>query len=267
MRAFLTIAVLLAPAAASGACVRASSDAALAERLRAAEQAYVDLDPEGFARAIDEATLLLPCVADRVSTETAAQLHRMMALQAFARGDDAATEAALAAARALSPAYRFPDALLPPDHALRTAYEALDAAPGERWRPPQPTRGTLAFDGVGTPLRPLDRPTVAQWLDPDGRALETAWVAPAGPLPAYPARHRARDRLLVGAAGLLGVAATTYGLAWSAHGPFNDPATADLATLERAQDLSIAYTAVAATCLTLSGGGVVFAFAWDGSRR
>lgn len=267
MRPLFPIVALLAPAAASAACLRASSDAALAERLHAAEQAYVDLDPEGFARALDEATLLLPCVADRLTTETAAQFHRMVALQAFARGDDTATEASLAAARSLDPTYRFPDALLPPDHALRRTYEAIAPTPGARWRPPQPTQGSLAFDGVDTPLRPLDRPTVAQWLDPDGQALKTAWVTPAAPLPVYPARHRARDRLLVGAAGLLGVAATSYGLAWSAHGPFNDPTTADLATLERAQDLSIAYTAVAATCLTLSGGGVALAFAWDGSRR
>jgi len=170
------------------------------------------------------------------------------------------------AARVLDPSYAFPDDLLPPDHALRRAYESLDTAEGRTERPPQPRDESFAFDGTRTPRRPIDRATLVQLVDPTGKVEETAWIAPSASLPPYEARPRTRNRLLVGSAALFAASAGLYGWAWTTHAPFADPSVSDLAVLDALQTKSQALTAASGVALALGAGGVALAFTVGGGR-
>ncbi|MCB9683681.1 MAG: hypothetical protein H6735_01410 [Alphaproteobacteria bacterium] len=243
-------------------CLGRTASSTLADRLQDAEKAYADLDSEGFQRAMDDATLLLPCLGDLPSANDAARYHRLDAMMLYGAGNEDAAIESLVAARMLDPAFAFTDALLPADHELRRTYESLGDDPGDDRRPPQPRRGALAFDGVLSPRQPLDRATIVQWVD-DGEVLGTRLLRPGDDLPAFDARPRDRNRLLVASGALLATSAAFYGLAWSTHGPFWDTSQ-DLrrADLARLQSESITFTAVSAGTGALGIGGLVLAFTW-----
>lgn len=249
-------------AVAAAGCLGRSEATTLSARLTDAEAAYAALDDEGFARSMDDVTLLLPCLGDVVPAPDAARLHRMKALQQYGLGDSDAAVSSLVAARALEPAYTFPDALLPPDHELRQMYEALDDDAGDSKRPPQPREGELVFDGTPSPRRPLDHSTLVQWSR-DGQVVGTRLLQPADPLPPFDARPRDRMRLLGVSAALLAVSATSYGLAMSTHGPFWDTSSQpQRADLVRLQSESVTFTAVSVTSGVLGLGGLSLAFLW-----
>jgi hypothetical protein len=254
-------------ASSNAACLSASAVAELEERLASAEKAYIDLDAAGFGRALDDARLLLPCLGDVASPAIAAHYHRLEGVRLYAAGQQDQALAAMRAARVLDPGYRFPDELLPPDHALRQAFEALDPSEGRTDRPPQPRDGELAFDGTRTPRRPLDRATLVQLVDPAGSVSQTAWLAPGAPLPAYRARPRTRDRLLLASSALLAASAGFYGWAWTTHAPFADPSVTDLAELETLQAESRGLTAASGATLGLGLTGVAVAFALGADGR
>ena len=215
-------------------CAVSATPAEIDAQLAAAEAAYSALDPSAFVVATDHVALLQPCLDAVVAPAVAARWHRVTALKLYGQGDEAGAVAAMRAARVLEPAYVWSDDLLPAGP-LRALF---DAAPTEdRARAvPVPRDGALAFDGTVTRLRPLERASVVQLLDVSGRVTSTAWISVDGPLPAYAAVPRTRNRLLVGA----GVAATgalaTYAGSWAARSSFQtwtpDPSTADPAAAE-----------------------------------
>jgi hypothetical protein len=264
--ALLCALATLLPSVAFAACLTSSDTTQLASRLEAAEAAYVALDAEAFERALDDATLLVPCLSDVPPRELAARMHRLDGLRLFAGGDNEGALASMQAARVLDPGYRFPDETLPADHALRVAYEALPTDEGSAVRPPQPVDGVFVFDGVEQPWRPLDRATLFQLVD--GPTVSTTrMLAPEEDLPAYRARPRARNRLLVGSGILIGLSGLFYGLAWSANDQFwETDSGATISDYESLQAQSRTYTALSATSLGLGIGGVVLAFTLaDGS--
>jgi hypothetical protein len=250
----------LVPSVAFAACLTTSDSAELAERLTAAEAAYVALDADTFGRALDDATLLVPCLSDVPSRDLAARMHRLDGLRLFAAGDNEAALASMQAARILDPGYRFPEEMLPADHALRVAYEGLPTEEGDVTRPPQPVDGTFVFDGVEQPWRPVDRATLYQLVE--GPSVSTTrLLGPEEELPPYRAKPRARNRLLVGSGILLGLSGLFYGLAWSANDQFWDTdGDATISDYESLQARSRTYTALSATSLGLSVGGVALAF-------
>ncbi len=252
---------------ARGGCLAASDVATLSARLEAAERAYVDLDSAGFDTAMDDAALLLPCLAELAPTPVAARYHRMEALRLYGAGEPVDAEASLRAARALEPAYVFSDELLPKDHELRRRYESLDGAPGDERRPAQPREGALAFDGLITPRHPLDRATIVQLVGQDG--IEgTKVLRPGDPLPPFDARPRTRTRLVAASGALLAASAAFYGLAWTTHPEFWDPSLdVDRADLARYQSTSRTFAALSGASLGLGGIGLVASFAWADSGR
>ena len=196
---------------------------ALEAQLEAAEHAYAALDVVVFTNSLDEAALLLPCVNQPMTPAVAAHFHRMEGLRLFGAGDEDAALDALRAARVLDPRYRFPEDVLPSDHALRKQYDALGVADTSTWRPPRPTHGTLAFDGLPSRLRATDRATVFQELDESGLPATTEYLYPGQPTPHYAAVPRTRNRLLAGSVGAALIAGTFYTLAWTSRAAFDDP--------------------------------------------
>lgn len=251
----------VSPSVADAACLTTSRTDELVERLTVAEAAYADLDPERFGRALDDATLQLPCLTDVPSPALAARVHRLTGLRLYAAGENELSLSSMQAARVLDPSYRFPDETLPADHALRVAYEALPTADGDAVRPPQPTDGTFVFDGVEQPWRPVERSTLFQLVEESGSVETTRMLEPGEPLPAYRAKPRARTRLLVGSAVFLGASAAMYGFAWTTHPEFYDPdGEPSMAELESLQARSLALTALSAVSFGVGVTGGVLAF-------
>lgn len=250
-------------------CLTRPTLADVDRQLNAAEKAYVALDVVVFANSAAEASLLLPCIGETITPAMAANFHRMEGLRLFGAGDEAAALDSLRAARVLDPRYRFPDDVLPPHHALREQYDALQMADAATWRPPRPLHGSLAFDGVPSQLRPVGRATLFQRLDASGVPATTVYLYPGQPTPRYPAVHRARNRLLAGGIGATLVSGTFYALAWSSRVAFDDEDNvgATLHGLEALQTQTQVFSGLAVGFLVLGAAGGTSAFLvseqWD----
>jgi hypothetical protein len=158
--------------------------AEVSARLKAAEDAYANLDVDGFTLSLDEATLALPCVTDVVTPAVSAEYLRMLGIRYFVERAPAKSDLAFAAARTLEPAYVFPDTLILPGHAIRAHYAAMDLANVHLSTVPPPRTGSLLFDGKPGTARP-DVPVIVQVLDAKGAVVVTKVVLPDDPLPPY----------------------------------------------------------------------------------
>lgn len=254
--------LLVWSALASATCLTTATVAQVEAQLTIAERAWTDLDGEAFDGALDEATLLLPCLAEVAPPAFAARVHRMFALRAWGTHDVERASWSMTAARTLDPDYVFPPDLLAPDHELAVAYAAIVPGPGPARRPPRPKGGALWFDGVG-PEEPLDRATIAQ-VEADGH-LVTRLLRPGEALPPYDPVPRTRNKLLAGSAVVLAAGAGLYAAAWTTHAPFYDPdAGHDVADLERLASRSQVLTGLSVGCAALAAAGVGVAFTFGG---
>ncbi len=155
------------------------------DKLDEAETAYKNVDVDGFANAMDEVHVMLPCVADRVTVEEAARLHRMVGIQTFANGREREAKAALTAAARTEPTWRVPPDLLPASHPLTLIYNGVQPGPDPRVEVPRAIDGPIRFDGVQEVGRPSERPTLFQLLDADGDAISTKYLWAEDELPDY----------------------------------------------------------------------------------
>ena len=110
---------------ARAACPIPVSEARLLTTLEAAATAWSDLDVDGFRDRLGDAHAQLGCVDQVVNPSTAATVHRMVGLAAFADRDTAAASKAFAAARSAAPGTRFSTALVPVGHPIDALYEAV----------------------------------------------------------------------------------------------------------------------------------------------
>lgn len=150
-----------------------------------AEVAWGRMDVPGFRAAAEDARRMLPCLSDALYPSTAARYHRMRGMLAFVERDQAEARRDFAAARALEPAWRFPESIAPDGHPVLEDYTAL-ALDGARYqRVAPPARGRITFDGLPTSLRARDWPTVVQVFDADGGVATTRWLRPTDALPVY----------------------------------------------------------------------------------
>ncbi|MDP6931498.1 MAG: hypothetical protein QGG40_01220 [Myxococcota bacterium] len=154
-------------------------------RLQAAEQAYTDLDVEGFNLALDESVLMLPCLDQAVPPRFAARMHRDLALRFFVGRETEKASQALAASRAADPGSTFPEALVPTSHSIQTLWGTVVSS---YERVPEPEQGQLIFDGVPGVERPGTRPTIVQLQAEDGSIVVSAYLVPENPLPPYRVR-------------------------------------------------------------------------------
>ncbi|MEQ1565662.1 MAG: hypothetical protein ABMA64_08495 [Myxococcota bacterium] len=241
-------------------CAFRADTSDLARVLSAAEAAYVTLDPSEFERAMTELDYVVPCLDEPVSPADAAHLHRLRGIGRFVEGDAEGALAALAAARTLEPAYVFPAEVFPPEYELRRLYEALPAEAGETARLPRARGGQLLLDGVVSQRRPVERPVVFQWVDEQGAVRGTSYLGPDLPVPSYPGVRRQRTALLLTGALTAGLAAASYGVAWSAAGSLVPPEPGwDDADLRSVQRRANTFTGVSLGLSIAAAGQVGFA--------
>ena len=164
----------------------------------------------------------------------------MMGLRAFIDKKEEKAHAAFGAARAIEPAYRFPETMVPPGHPIMKSYEALDVLKVETREVPPPEGGYFHFDGRPGLDRPVNLPSIAQLFDADGGVEITAYLWPAdgmfdytiGKPAAIPGteivdtpRKGPNLALTIGAGGAALTSGILYGVAASAAGKFNSPTT------------------------------------------
>jgi hypothetical protein len=195
---------LLWAATAGAACPAPVPSTALAAHIDEAEASFAAHDPERFAEQSTAARADLECLAEALPRPTAADQHRLVGLAAFVARDADLAVRSFASARALEPAWTFPESLVPAGHPIRDDYASMDPASSPT-APVLPSRGgRVEIDGGTATTRPLDRPVVFQRFDASGAVVMTHWVAPGEALPAYDVR-RPRDPatrpLAYGAAG------------------------------------------------------------------
>lgn len=182
----MTILLLaLAPAFAES-CPVPSHLGELAGRVDAAEQAYASFEVEAFVSSLDEAALILPCLAEVVPPDLTAHYLRMQGLRYFIRRDPSRADEAFAAARSLDATYVFPESLIPSGHSIRAHYDALDLSTVVSAPLAAARTGSVLFNGSPAIERP-GLPAIVQILDATGAVSATRYVLPLDPLPSYDA--------------------------------------------------------------------------------
>lgn len=174
----------LAIGVASASCPEPTDAAGLEGALERAEARFASLDPAGFADALRQATLGLPCLADPVAPELAARYHTLVALELYGAGRVEDARASFASARAASPDRGLPVALVPAGHELHARF-AEAPIDGPRQPFPPPAAGELLLDGRSRDARPTDRPVIAQHVAAGGDVRDTRYLLPQDPLPPY----------------------------------------------------------------------------------
>lgn len=169
---------------AAAACPAHSADIDAA--LDDAEASYTAMDLDGFGAAVTTATAEAACLSDRPPRSTIAHLHRVEGLHAyFAEKDPDSAAQAFAAARAIEPAYVFPESLVPHGHPVAETYGLLDSKAVKSEPIAEPAHGRLEVDGRASATRPSNRPALVQVVDEDGSVAASAYVWPGDALPRY----------------------------------------------------------------------------------
>lgn len=150
-----------------------------------AERAFANFDREALlkhaTRARDE---ILPCLNAPLTSLEAAAFHRLMALEAFTRQDDASALVEFHAARKLFPGYVLPSDLAPADHPLRKLYvqsAQTDDGPSEVVYPPE--KGYALVGCVRNAPRFKNAPVIVQVFAAGDRLVETRYVKPGETMP------------------------------------------------------------------------------------
>lgn len=260
-----------------------AGQAALVQEISAAEASFEQMDLPGFQRAEGRVREILLCLSEPLTPALAARVHRLEGLSSFIARDPARAGQAFAAARALDPAYTFPDTLLPPGHPARKLFES-SGGQAETERVAAPGSGTLRFDGRESLDRVVGWPTILQRLDDGGGVAQTlylwpgespAWLQPAPVVSLARAPQRSEEQLrrwsaagMLTAATISGVtSALLYRTARIEAGEYWDPATPDGDLDElRARVNTHQGLALGVGILGLGAGvGAALVFRWDPS--
>jgi hypothetical protein len=168
-----------------------------------AQDAFANLDEEGFSRARDEVLEAVPCASEPLTSSSAAGYFRVRALDAHLRrspGDLQANVQAMSEIDPLPPS----TSVTPKGHPVRNAWDlARQSGPGPREQLPVPNGGRLRIDGLDVLDRPTARPTIVQLLDQDGALTWTQVLEPGDRVPVYPiansddALARYRDAVII----------------------------------------------------------------------
>jgi len=227
---------------AAAACPESATAVDVIEVAEASARAYEAADLQGFVATSSRLEEMLPCLAEPLPRNVAANVHRMMGLRAFVDQRQEKSTAAFGAARSIEPSYRFPETMVPAGHPIMGNYEAVDVSSVATREVPAPAEGYLHFDGRPATERPTDLPTIAQLFDTEGAVEDTAYLWPGDglfeyaertgpastpvPTPISSTQRRGPNLpLAVGAGGAAITSAVLYGVAASASSKFNSPAT------------------------------------------
>jgi hypothetical protein len=221
---------------ASAACPTPTSSESVASWLISAEAAYARLDVAGFHEGVDQAEALMRCLAEPMSKTTAAHLHRLGGLRAFANRDVVQARASFAAAQALDPAYHFPESLFPPGHVVLVTWEEARALTTTYESVPAPADGQVFLDGAPTLDRRKEAAVVLQVLHRSKEEPINSYIRPGEPLPAWtvaaqppvsqhsPGSSPNRGHYIRGGVAL-GLSAGLFGLGAYTHQVYNEDPT------------------------------------------
>jgi hypothetical protein len=152
--------------------------------LQRAETAYKELNSDAFITGVDGALLDLSCLSQVVPTDSAAHVHRLRGLRAFARGDTQTALASFSSGNAADPGGSLAPDLVPEGHQIWTLAAQPPSGDTERLHPP--AKGfSVWLDGQQTRDRATDRPLIAQ-VTAAGVVVSTAYIAAGESMPAYP---------------------------------------------------------------------------------
>lgn len=280
---------MLSSVAWSMDCEEEFAPKSIADSLEVAEQAFSDLDVDGFRMATDTAATRLPCVRQEISRELSARYHRFVGLRAFVDREQAKAVSAFAAARTIEPNYEFPETFIPSGNPVMNSYQALDVAMDEWETFTPPTEGSIHLDGRVVTQRSTRFPVVYQFFDGEGGILESAYVFPEQRLPAYPGsgaellvvseapavavpvleepvklKSGPHKGLLISAGVGAAAAGVFYGAAAMQVGTYNDPETenARLESLRRSINSKVVVSAAVATISVGTGASAFLVAKW-----
>ena len=151
-------------------CAEDFGPQAIVNSLEVAEEAFSDLDVDGFRMATDSATARLPCVRQELSRSLSARFHRFVGLRAFVDRAQAKAVSAFAAARTIEPDYEFPETFIPSGNPVMNTYLALDVAMDEWEMFTAPSSGSIHLDGRVATRRSTRFPMVYQYFDAGERS-------------------------------------------------------------------------------------------------
>lgn len=240
----VVVSLLLAHAQA-GECPEVASNAQVLELLTQAEAAFARLEIEVFLQHSDTLRATAPCLGEVIEPALAAHWFRIEGLRLF--GDRSVdTVRAFAAARALEPDYRFPEALAPPNSRILEDYLLMSTSAAEPAALPEPVEGTLYIDGTASRMRATAWPALIQLVGDDGTPIWSAYVAHEDPIPAYAAvpepvqvvdslidtpvvlpPQRSELPLWIATGSAAAATITLYGVAAATRATYMDPATPD----------------------------------------
>jgi hypothetical protein len=162
---------------ALAACDAPITNAQVQASVKSAETAFARVDIDRFLAATDTLQVQVPCVAEPLTPELSAAVHRMYGLRMWVARQPDRAQLAFAAARRIDGAYKFPTTMVPASHPVLKDWSAR-AATTPTEAVPSPVQGWVRFDGARSLDRPVELPTIAQLSEPDGDIVETAYLWP-----------------------------------------------------------------------------------------
>lgn len=293
MRIALLIAalfVLVFPVRAWAFCEEPTTVSQLEEAAKKGEEAFANMDKETL---LEQTTLareeVLPCLGESLSPEAIAGFHRLMALEAFTRGNDERVISELHAARRLEPGYDLHVMVPNPGHKIHGLNTAASmVADGDAQTVYPPKGGYVLVAGVRNAPRYSKTPTIIQAYGPGDVLIETRYIQPGEALPQYQSREDWLSEQGVGgvdltqprgwywSAAAVGVlAGSSYFYAQSQKAKYLDTSQPDtpetLAALpgyaSRSKGFGVTSVALGSGAVALAGTGLVMQVRFGGSRQ
>ncbi|MBN2799845.1 MAG: hypothetical protein JXX28_11930 [Deltaproteobacteria bacterium] len=173
-------------ARAEDVCYHSAYAADLEELLEKAEVEYPKWESGQFIEISKQVQDMVPCLEEKLRPDLAARIHRVMGLRVRIVDNDVdRARMAFAASRKLTPKYRFPEDMVASGDPEHADYSAIPVALDITAHAMRPSEGTLRFDGRQTLDRPATFATIFQHIDDKGQVLETSYLWPGDPTPAY----------------------------------------------------------------------------------
>ncbi len=228
--------------------------AALVQDVRRAEQAFDDLDLEGFESALERIAVGLPCVDQAIRPTQAAAIHRLEGLRQYTRGQRLGSVRSFQEAQTLDAAFDPPESLTREGSTLAGLWMRAGSAAPPPWLDlSMPDNVVLRVDGLVATSRPATLPFIVQAVAPSGEVLWTRYIPGGVSLPdlgflvqeatrieenrlppalaeyrrygAQQQRSRTARALQFGGATAIVGAGLLYGLNARQVGQYNDPTT------------------------------------------
>ncbi|MBI4714236.1 hypothetical protein HY771_03585 [Candidatus Uhrbacteria bacterium] len=181
------MAALIWAKSAQAICPSPVSASELRQAAIQGENAFSDMNVAELLQQAQRAReQIVVCVAEPISPSDAAAFHRLMALDAFTRHNDARVIAEFHAARRLEPGYELPESIAPVGHRLNELYaRAANEDDGLPESVFAPEGGYAIVGGVRNAPRLSSTPLVIQVYGPKDVWIETRYIQLGEKLPVW----------------------------------------------------------------------------------